>query len=470
MPKTFITDNFLLRSKTAQELYHNYARNMPIYDYHCHLSPKEIAEDRTFDNLTQIWLAGDHYKWRAMRSNGVDEKYCTGNASDYEKFEAWAKTVPYTIRNPLYHWTHLELLRYFHIDDLLDQDSAQRIYDTANEMLKTKDFSVRNLLRKMKVKVVCTTDDPVDSLEYHKKLQEDGFEILVLPAFRPDKGMAVESPSAFNAWVDKLEKVADIDIKDYESLLQAIKTRHDFFHAMGCRLSDHGVETVYAEDYTETEVIRIFEKVRSGKNLDQGEILKFKSAMMKAFAIMDHEKNWTHQIHLGALRNKNTRMFEKIGPDTGFDSIGDFEIARPLSRFLDSLDVENKLPKTIVYNLNPCDNEVLATILGNFQDGSIPGKMQFGSAWWFLDQKDGMEKQMNALSNLGLLSRFVGMLTDSRSFLSYPRHEYFRRILCNLLGNDVENQELPNNTKFLGQIVENICFNNAKEYFGIAVE
>jgi glucuronate isomerase len=469
MPKTFIHENFLLRSKTAQELYHNYAKSMPIFDYHCHLSPKDIAEDRIFDNLTQIWLAGDHYKWRAMRANGVAERYCTGDTSDEEKFAAWAKTVPDTIRNPLYHWTHLELLRYFGIDELLDSHSASRIYKIASDMLKTREFSVKNLLRKMNVKVVCTTDDPTDSLAYHQKIRQDAFEILVLPAFRPDKGMAVESPAVFNAWVEKLAQVAEIDIKNYDAFLQAIKKRHDFFHTMGCRISDHGIETAYAEAYTDAEVRSIFAKVRGSNNLNSSEILKFKSAMMREFAIMDHEKNWTQQLHLGALRSNNTRLFKQIGPDTGFDSIGDFEIARPLSRLLDSLDVENKLPKTILYNLNPCDNEILATMAGNFQDGSIPGKMQFGAAWWFLDQKDGMEKQMNALSNLGLLSRFVGMLTDSRSFLSYPRHEYFRRILCNLIGNDVEKGELLQDIEFLGRIVQNICFNNAREYFGIAL-
>jgi len=470
MPKTFITENFLLQSTPAQELYHNYAKFMPIYDYHCHLPPKEIAADQNFENLTQIWLHGDHYKWRAMRSNGIDEQYCTGEASAEEKFEAWARTVPATIRNPLYHWTHLELLRYFGIDELLDTDSAHKIYHTTSEMLKTPEFSVRNLLRKMNVKVVCTTDDPVDSLEYHQKLKADGFEILVLPTFRPDQGMAVESPLGFNRWVDKLEKAAAMDINNYQAFLQAIQKRHDFFHAMGCRLSDHGIATAYAEDYTEAEITAIFQKVRCGKQLEQIEILRFKSALLREFAHMDYEKNWTQQFHLGALRSTNTRMFTQRGRDIGFDSIGDWEIARPLAKFLDSLDVEHKLPKTILYNINPRDNEVLATMIGNFQDGSIPGKMQFGSGWWFLDQKDGMEKQLNTLSNLGFLSRFVGMLTDSRSFLSYPRHEYFRRVLCNLLGADVENQELPNDIEFLGQIVENICFNNAKAYFGIALE
>ena len=469
MPKTFITENFLLQSKTAQELYHHYAKAMPIFDYHCHLPPREIAEDRNFENLTQIWLAGDHYKWRALRANGIDERYCTGDASDAEKFLAWARTVPATIRNPLYHWTHLELWRYFGIDDLLDADSAPRIYAAANELLQTKAFSVRNLLRKMNVKVVCTTDDPVDALEYHQKLKADGFEILVLPTFRPDLGMAVDAPAVFNAWVAKLAQAAALDIKDYQTFLEAIRKRHDFFHAVGCRLSDHGLETMYAEDYTAAEIARIFQQARAGQELVKSDILKFESAMLREFARLDAEKNWTQQFHLGALRNTNTRMFQQRGRDIGFDSIGDWEVAKPLAKFLDGLDLEGKLPKTILYNLNPRDNDVLATMIGNFQDGSLPGKMQFGSGWWFLDQKDGMEKQMNALSNLGLLSRFVGMLTDSRSFLSYPRHEYFRRVLCNLLGKDVENEELPNDPAFLGEIVQNICFNNAKAYFGIAL-
>lgn len=467
MTKTFIHDNFLLKTKTARILYHKHAKKMPIFDYHCHLPVKQIADDINFQNLTQIWLYGDHYKWRAMRSNGVDERYCTGDASDYEKFLAWAKTVPYTIRNPLYHWTHLELARYFGIYKLLNEETAKEIYDKASEMLRTKEYSVRNLLRKMNVKVVCTTDDPTDTLEHHIKIKKDGFEIKVLPTFRPDKGMAVESPSSFNEWVDKLEKVAEIEIKDFDSYIEAIKKRHDFFHEVGCRISDHGIETAYAEDYTEKEIKEIFKKIRSKKELDKDEILKFKSAMMIEFALMDYEKGWAQQLHIGALRNNNTRLFKKLGPDTGFDSIGDFEIARPLAKFLDKLDQQNKLPKTILYNLNPRDNELMATMIGNFQDGSIPGKMQYGSGWWFLDQKDGMEKQMNALSNLGLLSRFIGMLTDSRSFLSYPRHEYFRRILCNLIGTDVENGEIPKDMKLLGQIVEDICYNNVANYLRI---
>jgi glucuronate isomerase len=380
--------------------------------------------------------------------------------------------VPYTIRNPLYHWTHLELKRPFGITDkLLSPKTAKEIYDHCNALLTTEEFRAREIMQKMNVKVVCTTDDPVDTLEYHQQIKQDtGFAIKVLPAFRPDKVMAVESPEIFNEYIGKLEQAADVDIRDYDSLLSAVKKRHDFFHEMGCRLSDHGLETVYAEDYMEQEIKQIFGKVRSGKQLEQGEILQFKSALMIECGRLDHARGWTQQLHLGALRNNNTRLFKQVGPDTGFDSIGDFEVAQPLSKFLDRLDITNQLPKTILYNMNPNDNEVLATMIGNFQDGSVPGKMQFGSGWWFLDQKDGMERQMNALSNMGLLSWFVGMLTDSRSFLSYPRHEYFRRILCNLIGNDVENGELPDDIEHLGKIVQDICYNNAVNYFGIEVE
>lgn len=455
----------MLHSRTAEILYHEYAKDLPIIDYHCHLPPEEIAENKMFENLTKIWLDGDHYKWRAMRANGVDEKYCTGNAPDPEKFKKWAETVPYTIRNPLYHWTHLELSRYFGINDILNPSSADKVYKTATSLLKTEDFRVRNIMRKMKVEVVCTTDDPIDSLNYHKKIREDKFEIQVLPAWRPDKAMVVENAAVYNSYLDKLAEVAGIDIKTYTDLLQALKLRQDFFETMGCRLSDHGLETFYAEDFTEKEISAIFLKIRSGKSLDHLEILKFKSALLLRFAEMDHDKGWTQQFHIGALRNNNTKMFRKLGPDKGFDSIGDFEVARPMSKFFDKLDLNGKLTKTIFYNLNPRDNELMATMTGNFNDGIIPGKMQFGSGWWFLDQKDGMEKQINALSNLGLLSRFVGMLTDSRSFLSYPRHEYFRRILCNIIGNDVEKGEVPNDMEWLGKIVQGISYYNAKEYF-----
>ncbi len=465
MADYIFTDDFLLQTKTAKTLYHEHAAKMPIYDYHCHIPAAQIAEDKKFDNLTQIWLYGDHYKWRAMRTNGVPEEFCTGKASDWEKFRKWAETVPHTLRNPLYHWTHLELKRPFGIQRLLDPDTAKEIYDECSEMLRSSDFSVCGIMRKMNVKLICTTEGPLDTLEHHKKIRKDGFEIKVHTAFRPDKGLAVEDVNALNEWIDQLEDIAGVYITDFDAYLAALRKRHDFFHANGCRLSDYGLETAYAEDYTEKEIKKIFNKLRSGENLNKDEQLKFKSAMLYELALMDSEAGWVMQLHLGALRNNNTRMLKTIGPDTGFDSIGDFEIAKPLSRFLDRLDRDNKLPKTILYNLNPRDNELMATMIGNFQDGSVPGKMQYGSGWWFLDQKDGMGKQINALSNLGLLSRFVGMLTDSRSFLSYPRHEYFRRILCNILGSDVEAGLIPNDMELLGQMVENICFNNAKNYF-----
>jgi len=470
MASEFINDYFLLQTETARHLYHEYAAKMPIYDYHCHIPVKQIADDARFENITQAWLYGDHYKWRAMRTNGVDERYCTGNATDWEKFQMWAKTVPFCLRNPLYHWTHMELKRPFGISDkLLCPQTAKEIYDKCNELLKSPKFSTRGIMRQMNVKLLCTTDDPTDDLRHHRKIATDGFEVKVYPTWRPDKGMAVENIEALNEWIDKLQAAADMEIKNFDSYLAAIRKRHDFFHANNCRLSDHGLETAFAEDYTGSEIKKIFDKIRHGKKLDTGEMLKFKSAMMYEFGIMDAEKGWTQQLHLGALRNNNSRLFKTLGPDTGFDSIGDFEIAKPLAKFLDRLDSQNKLPKTIIYNLNPRDNELLAAMLGNFQNGSIPGKMQLGSAWWFLDQKDGMEKQINVLSNLGLLSRFVGMLTDSRSILSYPRHEYFRRILCNILGNDTEAGLVPKDTKLLGQMVEDICFNNAQNYFGMKV-
>ena len=463
--KKFLDDNFVLQTKTAQILFHEYAKGMPIIDYHCHLSPQEIADDKKFDNLAQIWLYGDHYKWRAMRTNGVDEKYCTGKVSDWEKFEKWAETVPHTIRNPLYHWTHLELKTAFGIEKILNPKSAREIFEEASAKLRTDEFSTRNLMRKYKVEVVCTTDDPVDSLEHHMKIRKDGFEIRVLPAWRPDKAMAVENPQKYNEYVDQLSKVADKQISTFSDLMDALEKRHAFFHQSGCRLSDHGLETMYAEDYTNKEIDAIFSKIRGGKGLDASEISRFKSAMLYHLGIMDHKRGWVQQYHLGALRNNNTRLFKQLGPDTGFDSIGDWNMAIPMSRLLDRLDSTNQLAKTIIYNLNPRDNDLIATMIGNFQDGSVAGKIQYGSGWWFLDQKNGMENQMNALSNLGLLSRFVGMLTDSRSFLSYPRHEYFRRIMCNLLGNDVENGEIPDDMELLGQMVKNISYYNARNYF-----
>ncbi|MDR2938308.1 MAG: glucuronate isomerase [Prevotellaceae bacterium] len=465
--KKFLDENFLLETKTAEQLYHEHAAKMPIIDYHCHLNPEFIANDRKFDNLGQIWLEGDHYKWRAMRTNGVDERFCTGkDTSDWEKFEKWAETVPYTMRNPLYHWTHLELKTAFGVEKILNPSTAKEIFDECTAKLRTPEFSARGLMKKYNVKVVCTTDDPVDSLEYHIALQKENFEVKVLPTWRPDKAMAVEVPADFRAYVEKLSSVSGVSISKFSDLISALRKRHDFFASVGCKLSDHGVEEFYAVDYTQAEIDSIFNKVYGGKELTKEEILKFKSAMMFEGAVMDWEKGWTQQLHYGAIRNNNTRLFKKLGPDTGFDSIGDFTVAKSMSKFLNTLDTLDKLPKTILYNLNPRDNDLITTMIGNFQDGSVAGKMQFGSGWWFLDQKVGMEAQMNSLSVLGLLSRFVGMLTDSRSFLSYPRHEYFRRILCNLIGRDVERGELPESElPFLGKMVEDISFNNAKNFF-----
>lgn len=463
--KKFLDENFLLQNKTAQQLYHEFAKPQPIIDYHNHLPPDQIANDTRFENLTQVWLYGDHYKWRAMRTNGVNEKYCTGNATDYEKFANWAATVPYTMRNPLYHWTHLELQRYFGIDTILNADTAKAIYENASAKLQTAEYSVRNLLRKMNVKVLCTTDDPTDSLEHHQKIKADGFEIKILPAYRPDKAMNVDDVAGFNAYVDKVQQVSDIAVSSYDDYLKALKKRHDYFATNGCAVSDHGLEQVYAEDYTDAEIKNIFDKIRGGAALSYLENLKFRSAMLVEFAKWDHEKGWVQQYHLGALRNNNARMLKQLGADTGWDSIGDFSQARALAKFLNKLDETDQLAKTILYNLNPADNELVATMIGNFNDGSVAGKVQFGSAWWFLDQKDGMIKQINALSNMGLLSKFVGMLTDSRSFMSYPRHEYFRRILCNLFGEEMENGELPNDMAWTGKLVQDICFNNAKNYF-----
>ena len=461
----FITDDFILETSSARRLFHNHAEKQPIIDYHCHLSPKDIATDRQFNSITEAWLEGDHYKWRAMRTNGVDESFITGKKDDFQKFLKWAETVPQTLRNPLYHWTHLELKRYFGVDNLLNPQTAKAIYEDASAKLQSKEYSVRNLMLRMNVETVCTTDDPIDTLEYHKKIAADGFKIKVLPAWRPDKAMAVEDTAAFNLYIDKLGEVADLEIRTFDNLIDALRIRHDYFHANGCRLSDHGLETFFAEEYTANEIKAIFTKVREGGNLAVEDILKFKSAMMYHFSVLDHEKNWVQQFHIGALRNNNSRMMRILGPDTGFDSISDLPVAQSMSKFLNRLDTDDSLAKTILYNLNPSDNEVYATMLGNFQGGGVPGKIQWGAAWWFLDQKTGMEKHIDALSALGLLSRFVGMLTDSRSLLSYPRHEYFRRILCNILGNDMETGEIPADFELVGKMVENISYHNAVNYF-----
>lgn len=463
--KSFLDKDFLLNTDTAKRLYHEYAAGLPIIDYHSHLPPDQIADDINFENITCVWLNGDHYKWRAMRANGVNEDYITGGKTDQEKFEQWATTVPYTLRNPLYHWTHLELQRYFNITDLLSPATAQNIYADCVKKLQSPDYSVRNLIKNKNVEVICTTDDPLDDLAHHQKIKADGFEVKVLPTFRPDKAMNADDLFSLNLYIDKLQVITNSSIETLAAYLRALKGRHDYFAANGCKLSDHGLEQVYAVDYTDSEVAGIFLKIRGQQILSADEILKFKSAMLYHFALWHHEKGWVMQLHLGALRNNNTRGLTELGPDTGWDSIGDFSQGQGLSKFLNKLDTTNQLPKTILYNLNPADNELFAAMTGNFNDGSVAGKVQFGSAWWFLDQKDGMTKQLNALSNIGLLSRMVGMLTDSRSFLSFPRHEYFRRLVCNLFGDDIENGELPNDLAWTGKIIQDICYYNAKNYF-----
>jgi glucuronate isomerase len=463
--KNFLDENFLLQNKTAQQLYYSFAKDMPVIDYHNHLPPQQIVDNINFENITQVWLYGDHYKWRAMRTNGIDEKFCTGNATDWEKFEQWAATVPYTLRNPLYHWTHLELQRYFGITEILNSSTAKKIYEECNAKLLTKEYSVRGLLQQMNVKVICTTDDPIDNLQYHQKIKKDRWQTKVLPAFRPDKAMNVDDAVTFNNYLEQLETASNIDIISFENYIASLKNRHQFFVDNGVTVSDHGLEEMYVEDFTKIEIKNSFDKIRSGKELSIDDNRKFKSAMLLQFAEWDFENGFVQQYHLGALRNNNSRRLLQLGADKGWDSIGDFSQAKQLAKFLNKLDKNNTLTKTILYNLNPADNEVFATMIGNFNDGSTAGKIQWGSSWWFLDQKDGMTKQINALSNMGLLSKFIGMLTDSRSFLSFPRHEYFRRILCNLFGEEIENGELPNDIAWTGKVIQDICFNNAKQYF-----
>lgn len=469
--KDFLSENFLLQTKTAEKLYFEFACNMPIIDYHNHLPPQEIADNKSFENLTQIWLKGDHYKWRAMRANGVDEHFITGNASDLEKFMQWAATVPYTARNPLYHWTHLELKNPFGIRGILNQQSALAVYENCNEQLQHI-WHTQALLANAKVSALCTTDDPVDDLKAHTQFARDRSSVwkgVMYPTFRPDKAMSPENTSAYNSYLDQLSAVSGIDIITWDNFLEAIQRRHDFFASKGCRLSDHGLETMYATPYTDSEVRTIFKSIRAGIEPDVLSVLKFKSACLYEFAKMDYDKGWTQQFHLGAIRNTNSRLLAHLGADAGVDSIGDFPMARTMVAFFDRLASEEKLTKTIVYNLNPADNELFATMMGNYQDGKTIGKMQFGSAWWFLDQKEGMERQLNALSNMGLLSHFVGMLTDSRSFLSFSRHEYFRRILCNLFANDIEQGELPCDISWIGGIIQDICYYNAERYFNLAM-
>ena len=464
--KTFINEDFMLTNDYARELYHTSAENLPIIDYHCHLVPKMIADNYQFADLTEVWLGGDHYKWRAMRGNGVPEDFITGMADGYAKFEKWAETVPYTMRNPLYHWTHLELSRVFGVDKILKPETAREIYDECSAKLQTPEFRGQELMKRFKVEVVCTTDDPADTLEYHQQIKDNPFGVKVLPTWRPDKAMVVEKPQQYREYIQKLSEISGIQINNYQDLLHALQKRQDFFHEMGCRISDHGLETFYAEDFTMEEVDQIFKNTLKGIQPAQEEVLKFKSAILLDFARMDHAKGWAQQFHIGAIRDNNTRMFNILGPDTGYDAIHDVQCAAAGHKFLNKLALENKLTRTILYNLNPKDNEVLATMAYTFNDGTCPGKIQLGSGWWFLDQEDGMRKQMNALSSLGLLSRFVGMLTDSRSFLSYPRHEYFRRILCNLIGEDLAAGKLPvSEMDFIHQMVRGISYENAKNYF-----
>ena len=465
---SFITEDFLLQNDFAKTLYHNYAKNLPIIDYHNHLSPQDIATNRKFENISQVWLAGDHYKWRAMRALGINEKYITGNASDEEKFHKWAAAVPYTLRNPLYHWTHLELERYFNINQLLTADNATSVYEKSNELLSQQSHSTVGLLQQQNVELLCTTDDPVDNLEHHASIKKQGLSPQVLPTFRPDKAFGVQDAVTYNAYITDLEKAVSFDIHTYDHLLQALQNRVDYFNNHGCRLADYGLEQLYYSNSNDYMVDSLFLSIRSGKSLDVEQMRYFAGKVMLELSKMYHKKGWTQQFHLGAIRNNNKRLLSQLGPDTGFDSIGDFSHAASISNYLNELDSTDQLAKTIIYNLNPADNEMIATMVGNFNDGTIRGKVQYGAAWWFLDQKDGMEKQLNTLSNLGMLSTFVGMLTDSRSFLSFPRHEYFRRILCNLIGKDVEDGELPADEKWLGKIVSDICYHNAVDYFAFA--
>ncbi len=464
MIKPFIHKDFLLQNSFAEELYHDFAAKMPIIDYHNHLPPEEIAQNKIFNSITQVWIDGDHYKWRAMRTFGIDEKYITGTATDEEKFHKWAEVVPHTMRNPLFHWTHMELSHYFGIDQLLSKDNAQQVYEETTRKLSAEAYSCQNLLTKMNVKALCTTDDPIDDLKHHQNLVKSDFGTKVSTSFRPDKAIHIDN-KGFNAYVDLLEEVVDFSIKSYDDLCQALSKRITYFETNGCKVSDHSLSQLYAEEYTASEVDLIFKKRREGHKIDAHESRKFKSAVLQFLAETYHFKKWVQQFHLGAMRNNNSRMLNSLGADSGGDSIGDLSQAYALSKFLDRLDSEDKLAKTIIYNLNPADNEVMASMIGNFNDGSVKGKIQWGSAWWFLDQKDGMTKQLNTLSNLGLISCFIGMLTDSRSFLSFPRHDYFRRILCNLFGEEIEKGELPKDVPWIGKMIQDISYNNAKEYF-----
>ncbi len=463
--KKFPDEHFLLHHPIAEQLYHDYAAPMPIIDYHNHLSPALMAEDHRFANITKAWLDGDHYKWRAMRAHGVDERYCTGDAPDQEKFRQWADTVPYTLRNPLYHWTHLELQRYFDFNDLLGPETTDRAWHRCNEVLQQDGRTVRGLIEQMQVEIICTTDDPVDALQYHRRIRESGWRVQVFPAFRPDRALQVEDPHRFNTYLAQLEAASGVSISCMADFLEAIRQRHDYFAEQGCRISDHGLEYVPADDFTVGAADKVFDLLLAGKEPTPGEARLFKSFLLQYLAELNWEKGWVQQFHLGALRNNNTRKMQELGPDTGWDSISDAPQARSLGRLLDRLDLQGKLAKTILYNLNPADNAVMATMAGNFNDGTAAGKVQWGAAWWFLDQQDGMREQLNVLSRMGMLSHFVGMLTDSRSFLSFPRHEYFRRLLCQLFAEDILRGELPHDTRWIGRIIQDICYHNTRNYF-----
>lgn len=462
--KKFMDETFLLSTETAMALYNTFAKDLPIIDYHCHLSPKEIYENKTFQNITEAWLYGDHYKWRAMRANGIDEAFITGDATDYEKFLAWSETIKMTIGNPLYNWTHLELQRFFDVYDILNEETAPIIWKEVNRKLTSGGFGARDLMKMSKVEVVCTTDDPIDTLEYHQKLKDDSdFDVKVLPSFRPDKGLEINS-DGYLEWVQRLGEISEFQISTYDEFLNALQSRVDYFHSNGCRVSDHGLNTLMYEETTKKEAASIFTKALAGEKVSSDEEKKYKSHTLSFLGKQYAKLGWVMQFHMQVLRNTNTKMYKQLGTDTGFDSINDGQIALPLSQLLDGLAREDALPKTILYSLNPKDNFVIGSLIGNFQ-GEEPGKIQFGTAWWFNDQKDGMLEQMKALANLGLFSRFIGMLTDSRSFLSYTRHEYFRRLVCELIGGWVENGEVPNDMNRLGSIVQGICYQNAKEYF-----
>ncbi len=459
----FLDEDFLLSSELARRLYRDHAATQPIYDYHCHIPVRDIAADRQFASLSELWLEGDHYKWRAMRANGVPERFCTGDAAPYEKFLAWAGTVPYTLRNPLCLWTHLELRRCFGITELLDESTAPSIWERANEQLRNG-LTAQGILRKFRVEALCTTDDPTDDLAYHRAIIDSGFETQVLPTFRPDRALAILDVVEFNAWLERLRAASDVDVRDLASFLTALRQRHDAFHRHGCRLSDHGLPQCYAVPCTEARAAAIFRNGLEGVPVSPDEHEQFASFLMLFFAQLDSEKGWTKQLHLGARRNVNSTACRAIGPDTGFDAIGDYPQGRALTAYLDLLYRENALPQMILYNSNPADSYLFATVAGSFQDGMTPEKIQYGSAWWFMDQRQGIMSQIEALSNTGLLARFVGMVTDSRSFLSYPRHEYFRRLLCDMIGQDAARGELPEEEALLGRLVEDVCYRNAIEY------